>query len=192
MSEHLTLEELSDFLLDNQADQAARLRAARINAHLFQCPSCYQLYEHLCALQEAAREAALPQAEDWRVRLSRSAARFRLRLRSAARQLLLDSAQFGACDFDYPLPVGARSSGGGAVQMDTLVDNENSYNQLSLRDGVLSLRLDSEDLPQIQPLAVLLSSDGTLVDCQAMTQDGEVWTAQLDAAGDGTYDLAIL
>lgn len=192
MSEHLTLEELSDFLLDGQTGQAARLRAARINAHLFQCPSCYQLYEHLCALQEAARSAALPRQESLRARLTQSAARFRLRLRSAARQLLLDSARFGGCDFDYPLAVGARSAGGGGVRMDTLVDNENSYNQLSIQDGVLSLRLDAEELPQTRPLAVLLAGDGTLVDCQAMTQDGPVWTAQLDVSGDGSYDLAIL
>ncbi|MBM6938668.1 hypothetical protein H7U37_09045 [Pseudoflavonifractor phocaeensis] len=192
MSEHLTLEELSDFLADNQTGQAARLRAARINAHLFQCPSCYQLYERLCELQEAAQQAALSQSERLPARLARSAARFRLRLQSAARQLLLDSAQFGGCDFDYPLAVGARSAGGSGVQRDTLIDNENSYNQLSIRDGVLSLRLDAEDLPQTQPLAVLLDQDGALVDCQAMTLDGPVWTARLDASGDGSYELAIL
>ena len=182
MSEHLTLEELSDFLADNQTGQAARLRAARINAHLFQCPSCYQLYERLCELQEAAQQAALSQSERLPARLARS----------AARQLLLDSAQFGGCDFDYPLAVGARSAGGSGVQRDTLIDNENSYNQLSIRDGVLSLRLDAEDLPQTQPLAVLLDQDGALVDCQAMTLDGPVWTARLDASGDGSYELAIL
>lgn len=192
MSEHLTLEEMASFLREDDAGPEAMARAARINAHLLHCPECADLFDTLSALLETSEALARREAKtDWTALLARCAARFRLRLRNAARQLLLDQVRFGGADFDYPLPVGARAAGGHAAALDTLVDNENSYNQLSVEKGALMVQLDAEELSSSHPVASLLTGDGQVAGVQPMTLDGEVWTAAFPVE-DGSYDLVIL
>ncbi len=192
MGEHLTLEELTAFLQETETGPDAVARIARINAHLLHCDACSALFDTVSSLLELSGTLAQQAAHtDWTAALSRCAARFRLRLRDAARQLLLDQVHFGDADFDYPLPVGARAIGSHTASLDTLIDNENSYNELSVHDGTLSVRLDAEEISNPQPVAALLTEDGQIAAAQPMTLDGEVWTASFPVE-DGSYDLAIL
>ena len=195
MSEHISLEELFDFVYDESAGPQARARAARVNAHLMVCPDCRSTLQALLDLRDSVSALACsPAPEQPGVvdRLLEGAAWFRLRIQDAARQLLLDTARFGDCDFGHPIPAGARSAGGGSAALDQLVDNENSYNQMCVRDGSLSLRLDAEEILSLRPTAVLLRADGTPAAIQEMQRDGEVWTAEFHGVEDGTYGLAVL
>ena len=72
------------------------------------------------------------------------------------------------------------------------MDNENSYNQLIVRNGVLTVQLDAEEVPSLSPTAVLLRADGTPAAIQEMQRSGEVWTAEFCGVEDGSYDLAVL
>ena len=196
MSEHISLEELIAFVYNREMSPEAMARAARVNAHLLACPDCKAICKALIDLQESS--AALPLRRSAQTqsgaadRLREKAAWFRLRIQDAARQLLLEAARFGDCDFGHPIPVGARSAGAARPAMDRLVDNENSYNQLSVRDGAFTVRLDVEEVPSSSPTALLLRTDGTPAAVQEMTRDGEVWTAEFLGLEDGSYDLAVL
>ena len=192
MGEHLTLEELAAFLQETDTGPDTVARIARINAHLLHCDACSALFDTVSSLLELSSTLAQQASRtDWTAAFSRCVARFRLRLRDAARQLLLEQVHFGDADFDYPLPVGARAIGSHAASLDTLIDNENSYNELSVHDGTLSVRLDAEEISNPQPVAALLTADGQIAAAQPMTLDGEVWTASFPVE-DGSYDLAIL
>lgn len=195
MNEHIALEELLAFVYDKSAGPEARARAARVNAHLLNCATCRETCQALLDLRDsvsalaAGPAVAQPSVMD---RLLEGAAWFRLRIQDAARQLLLDAARFGDCDFGHPIPLGARSAGSTAAAMDQLVDNENSYNQMAVRDGALTIRLDAEEVSSLSPTAVLLRTDGTPAVVQEMTREGEVWTAAFSGLKDGSYDLAVL
>lgn len=142
MSEHITLEELFAFVYDGSTGPEARARAARINAHLVHCAACRETCQALLDLRDSAGALAIgagqPGAAD---RLLEQAAWFRLRIQDAARKLLLDAVRFGACDFGHPIPVGTRSPGPESGIPGWLVDNENSYNQLIVRNGALRVQL---------------------------------------------------
>ena len=195
MSEHISLEELFDFVYDESAGPQARARAARVNAHLMVCPDCRSTLQALLDLRDSVSALACsPAPEQPGVvdRLLEGAAWFRLRIQDAARQLLLDAARFGDCDFGHPIPVGARSAGDAHPAMDCLVDNENSCNQLSVRDGSLTVRLDAEEISSLHPMAVLLREDGSPAAVREMALDEQVWTAEFSGLEDGSYDLAVL
>ena len=196
MSEHIALEELFAFVYDDSMGPEAMARAARVNAHLLGCPACRDACQALLDLRESASALALRRAAQARPgavdRLLEGAAWFRLRIQDAARQLLLDAARFGDCDFGHPIPVGARSAGETHPAMDCLVDNENSCNQLSVRDGSLTVRLDAEAVSSLRPMAVLLREDGSPAAVREMILDGQVWTAEFSGLEDGSYDLAVL
>ena len=196
MSEHIALEELFAFASDKSMGPEAMARAARINAHLLVCPDCRATFQALLDLRESvsalARHCAAQTQPGVVDRLLEGAAWFRLRIQDAARQLLLDAARFGDCDFGHPIPVGARSAGDAHPAMDCLVDNENSCNQLSVRDGSLTVRLDAEEISSLHPMAVLLREDGSPAAVREMTLDGQVWTAEFSGLEDGSYDLAVL
>ena len=190
MSEHIALEELFAFASDKSMGPEAMARAARINAHLLVCPDCRATFQALLDLLTRHRAAQTqPGVVD---RLLEGAAWFRLRIQDAARQLLLDAARFGDCDFGHPIPVGARSAGDAHPAMDCLVDNENSCNQLSVREGSLTVRLDAEEISSLHPMAVLLREDGSPAAVREMALDEQVWTAEFSGLEDGSYDLAVL
>ncbi|WP_294521041.1 hypothetical protein [uncultured Pseudoflavonifractor sp.] len=196
MSEHITLEELFAFVYDDSMGPEAMARAARVNAHLMACPACQDACRALMDLRESADGLAFRGAATDRPgvadRLLEGAAWFRLRVQDAARKLLLDAARFGECDFGHPIPVGARSAGGGCAAMDRLVDNENSCNQFAVRDGALTVRLDAEEVSSLRPTAVLLREDGSPAAIQEMVLDGQAWTAEFHGVEDGSYELAVL
>lgn len=193
MSEHITLEELFAFVYDGSTGPEARARAARINAHLLRCAACRETCQALLDLRDSASALAIGAAQPGVVdRLLEGAAWFRLRIQGAARRLLLDAVRFGDCDFGHPIPVGTRSPGPESGILGWLVDNENSYNQLIVRNGVLTVQLDAEEVPSLSPTAVLLRADGTPAAIQEMQRSGEVWTAKFCSVEDGSYDLAVL
>jgi len=186
MSEHLTFDEIVNFLDASEINGETRKLAFRVNEHIYNCNECYQYYNSLQELndqielikrkeineEKAMLFKALKQQSDpslskraieWIKKLYSFTSEIAFNIASKDNITILNSRMnddIYAYDFGHPMPIGARGYNTEPKTTTVLVDNENEANQIKLTDpGTIRIELDSTDY-STGPLAFLVNCDG--------------------------------
>ena len=215
MSEHLTFDEMVNFLDTDVINEVSELLALRINEHISKCDECFNNYSALLELdkqlellklndlsteQYALIEALLLKSEpslagrvnEWIRKLCVSTSKIAFSVVekksiNVGESIMNDDIY--AFDFGHPIPVGARgksSPGNTSV----LIDNENALNKIELwNENSIKVELDAEDYAD-SPLAALIGNDGVSY-ISEMKENAGVISCEFRNVTTGVYQLYI-
>ena len=193
MGEHLEFDDIVDFIYADKLDEHTELLAQKVYSHITQCDDCRKVYMTVYELYELGFEEGMVRVEDKiKEKMTMSLSTYLLLKIKAGGKLLLDKLKCigeNKYYFSYPVELATRDSSGCIQAGDVLIDDENDYNQISFKDGKLSIRLDAEDFKGNAPELMVKLAGGEILFFGEMQSDGKYYTAEVEAPEEAELEI---
>lgn len=192
MNNHLTFDEMVDFVYATKVTNETIQLAQKVNSHIFTCKECREVFDSIRGVKEitddmiranAIKMATANNTADKVSMLDKFVASISLVIQDK-KNLIIDkikSLKEGpAFDFGYQVALATRGAGQeSSPTKSTLVDEDNEYNQISYMDGCIFIQLDAMDWQHKAPEVMLLDEAGRIVASGPMIKDDEYYTKKI-------------
>lgn len=191
MTEHLSFDEMEQYIGCRELNQQSIELAKRVNFHLCQCNECKKQYDVIKDIYENTRQYALNRGSQKTPLTS-----FILNIKNTV-EIVVNQvySQYLENDysFDYPLALGSRgdSNEDYEPQRNVLVDEENGLNRIEYTEGKISIQLDAMDWKGNSLSICVIDNQGASIIKDEMNKDGEVYAKEFCVNSNSVYTIMI-
>ena len=185
MNQHLDFNEIVEFIYSDNID-ANKILAHRVNSHIFNCKKCRQVYDTIYDVYELGFEKGIVEVnrnikEIENQHIVSFGTLIRLKIDNNKKLVLEQLKNIGKTKyfFSYPLELATRSSGGKSEQYGILVDDENEFNEIALKNGKLIVKLDAEDFEDDIPVLMIRQKGGEILFLDSMERENDCFYSEV-------------
>lgn len=191
MTEHLSFDEMEQYIGCRELNQQSIELAKRVNFHLCQCNECKKQYDLIKDIYENTRQYALNRGSQKTPLTS-----FILNIKNTV-EIVVNQvySQYLENDysFDYPLALGSRgdSDEDYEPQRNVLVDEENGLNRIEYTEGKISIQLDAMDWKGDSLSICVIDNQGASIIKDEMNKNGAVYAKEFCVNSNSAYSIMI-
>lgn len=209
MNEHLEFEEIVEFLNSTGNSQSDLALAEKVNQHLMKCESCYQMYNALLEFENLShflnnddnlqmRKVLISLKNKLPADKKTSINKIFKNIQKGFNEIVMQigdgidlMSSSNSFNFVHPLAIGSRGNSGSNKETDKyrLIDDENTYNRIYYKNGLLMFELDREKYKDM-PVVLIVGGNDYLDICPTQEENGKI-VAKFNNLREGQYTIYV-